>query len=993
MIKPPQAKELAQHETAIAPILSLLRTTTGVDFSNYKINTIMRRILRRMALHKIERVDQYVQYLEDNPGSVQHLYQDLLIKVTSFFRDPETFEALKTEIFPKILEQQQNGTGIRVWVPGCATGEEAYSLAIALFEFLGERVNQFRPQIFATDISETALETARQGIYVENIALDVSAVRLERFYTKVDQGYQISKFVRDVCIFARQDLTRDPPFSRLDLISCRNMLIYLGQPLQKKVFPVFHYALKPHGYLVLGTSENISNFSELFRLIDRKHKIFVRKPSLAPAGVYFTADYPTEPQGIMRSQAGRDAPEGHDLQKEADLLLLSKYTPAGVIVNEQLDVLQFRGQTSPYLEPSPGKPSVNLSKMAREGLYLEVRAMVHKAKKTGSPCRKHDISIKFNDEHKKIAVEVLPLKTYVANDACYLVLFKDEPSSDKRGLQKGGQGRRHENHQLEQAKQELLASREYLQSIIEEQEATNEELKSANEEILSSNEELQSTNEELETAKEELQSTNEELTTVNEELQNRNQELSQVNNDLVNLLAGVNIPVVMLGNDLRIRRFTPLAQSVLKLLPADVGRPLTDINHNLNVENLEDLVLKVISSGIIREQEVQDKAGHWYSMRIRPYKTSDNRIEGAVMVLVDIDAFKGSLEELKESRDYAESIIETIWEPLVVLDDQLRVKTANRSFYNTFRVAPEETKGSSIFDLGRGQWDIPKLRTMLESLIPQNGRFQDFEVENEFPRIGRRTMLLNARVIFWEKTRTQMVLLAMQDITERKQVEVDRIKASLREKEVLLKEVHHRVKNNLQIISSLLRLQSETQKNQSPRDVFKESQNRIRSMALIHEKLYHSQDLSKIDFSEYVRNLASNLFLSYDVDMQRIKLEVNVDEVSWDVGTAIPCGLIINELISNALKHAFPENRPGQIRIELRKEQEKFLLIVADNGVGFPKDMDFHQSKSLGVQLVNMLTEQLNGTIDLHSDGKTEFRVLFSPPKRNNGSEEATLPE
>ena len=744
---------------------------------------------------------------------------------------------------------------------------------------------------------------------------------------------------------------------------------------------------------MLGTSENINGFSELFRLIDRKHKIFVRKPSLSPAGVYFTDEYPTAQAGITRSHAGRDAPEGVELQKEADLLLLSKYTPAGVIVNEQLDVLQFRGQTSAYLEPSPGKPSVNLSKMAREGLYHDVRALVYKAKKTGSSCRKGDISIKFNDEYKKIVVEVVPLQTYVVNDACYLVLFKDEPPSERRSPQKGAQGRGHENRQLEQAKQELLASREYLQSIIEEQEATNEELKSANEEILSSNEELQSTNEELETAKEELQSTNEELTTVNEELQNRNQELSQVNNDLVNLLAGVNIPVVMLGNDLRIRRFTPLAQSVLKLLPADVGRPLTDINHNLKVENLGDLVLKVISSGIIREQEVQDQAGHWYSMRIRPYKTSDNRIEGAVIVLVDIDAFKGSLEALKESRDYAESIIETIWEPLIVLDDQLRVKTANRSFYNTFRVAPEETKGSSIFDLGKGQWEIPKLRTMLESLIPQNGRFQDFEVENEFPRIGRRTMLLNARVIFWEKTRTQMVLLAMQDITERKQVEVDRIKASLREKEVLLKEVHHRVKNNLQIISSLLRLQSETQKNKPPRDVFKESQNRIRSMALIHEKLYHSQDLSKIDFSEYVRNLASNLFLSYDVDMQRIKLEVNVDEVSWDVGTAIPCGLIINELISNSLKHAFPENREGQIRIELRKEQEKFLLIVADNGVGFPKDMDFHQSKSLGVQLVNMLTEQLNGTIDLHSDGKTEFRILFAPPKRNNCSEEATLPE
>ena len=348
---------------------------------------------------------------------------------------------------------------------------------------------------------------------------------------------------------------------------------------------------------------------------------------------------------------------------------------------------------------------------------------------------------------------------------------------------------------------------------------------------------------------------------------------------------------------------------------------------------------------------------------------------------MDIDAFKGSLEDLRESRDYAENIIETIWEPLVVLDDQLTIMTANRSFFSTFRVAADETRGCRLFDLGNGQWDIPTLRTMLENLIPQNGRFHDFEVEHDFPRIGPRTMLLNARVIFWEKQRKQMVLLAMQDITQRKEAELERMKAMLREKEVLLKEIHHRVKNNLQIISSLLRLQSESQKSKSSDDVFRESQNRIRSMALIHEKLYHSHDLSKIDFSEYVRNLASNLFLSYDVDPGRIGLEVKVEDVSWDVGTAIPCGLIINELISNALKYAFPENRPGKIRVALCKEDGMFRLSVADDGVGLPKDVDFRRTDSLGFQLVGMLTEQLNGAMDVQAHGKTEICILFPPPR------------
>jgi len=966
-----------QQEHDLAPIFKLLRTSTGVDFSHYKLNTVVRRVLRRMALQKIEHLDDYVRLLNGNPDAVQELYQDLLIKVTSFFRDPGTFETLKTEIFPKLLEDRPDGAPIRVWVPGCATGEEAYSLAIAFLEFLGDRTAQFPLQIFATDISETALEVARQGTYVENIALDVSATRLRRFFVKVDRGYQISKGVRDVCIFARQDVTRDPPFSRLDLISCRNMLIYLDRLLQNKVFPVFHYAIRRGGYLLLGSSETAGNFSDLFTLVDKKHKIFMRKSSLTHGGFYFAAGEARleMPQAATTMALAEDGQTGVEAQKEADRIVLSKYAPAGVLVNEDMEILQFRGRTSPYLEPAPGKASLNLLRMAREGLLVEVRALMHKAKKTGRPARKENVPIKEDGRFNDVNLEVIPLKNRAGSEPCYLVMFQDRPSvPSKQEEKRAAKSNRREQIQLEQ---ELLATKDYLQSIIEEQEATNEELKSANEEILSSNEELQSTNEELETAKEELQSTNEELTTVNEELQIRNLELNQAINDLTNLLVSVNLPVVMLDEDLRIRRFTSMAQNILKLIPADVGRPLSDINHNLQVPSLDQVVLEVIATGNIREQEVQDRSGRWYSMRIRPYKTTDNQIKGAVVVLVDIDAFKNSLQELKESRDYAEGIIETIWEPLLVLDDQLRVKTANRSFYNTFRVTPDETQGCRLFDLGTGQWNIPKLRTMLEGLIPQNGRFHDFEVEHDFPRIGPHTMLLNARVIFWEKTHTQMVLLAMQDITERKQEELERMKASLQEKEVLLKEVHHRVKNNLQIVSSLLHLQSETLKDKLPLEVFRESQNRIRSMALIHEKLYHSQDVSKIDFAEYVRNLISNLFLSYDVDPARVELEVNVQGVSWDVSTAIPCGLIINELISNALKYAFPEERRGRIRIALCQEQDRFALTVSDNGVGLPKDLDFRSTESLGFQLVSMLADQLGGTIDLHREGKTEFKIRF----------------
>ncbi|MEP6601973.1 MAG: chemotaxis protein CheB, partial [Nitrospirota bacterium] len=516
---------LVSEATDRTSIFDLLRTASGVDFANYKINTVNRRILRRMAVHKFDRLDEYVTFLQSNPLAIQDLYQDLLIKVTSFFRDPRTFKALQTDIFPKLLEKRPNGSMVRVWVPGCATGEEAYSVAMALLESLDNRATPVPIQIFATDISDAALNTARQGIYIKNIVLDVSPGRLQRFFVEVDRGYQVTKAVRDVCLFAKQDVTQDPPFSKLDLISCRNMLIYLGRPIQEKVFPVFHYALKPGGYLVLGTSESIANFSNLFSPVDKKCRIFIRKTSHLTPGMHFTTSYPNDKPDARRSVAVSKEANGLDVQKEADDIVLSKYTPPGVIINQQMDILQFRGRTSPYLEPSPGKPSLNLLKMLREGLLVDLRALFQKAKRTGKPCEKQGISVKQNGGYMDIALEVLPLKNRLGQEAYYLVLFK-ESSSEIAEDKKDAKPSRRKSIQFEHLQQELRTTKESLEMIIEEHEDGNEELKAANEEILSSNEELQSTNEEMETAREELQSTNEELTTVNEELQNRNQELT-----------------------------------------------------------------------------------------------------------------------------------------------------------------------------------------------------------------------------------------------------------------------------------------------------------------------------------------------------------------------------------------------------------------------------------------------------------------------------------
>ena len=753
-------------------VFILLRSATGVDFSLYKPTTLKRRIARRMVLHKVESLVNYVRYLKQTPGELDALYQDLLINVTSFFREPEAFEALKKTVFPKLLKDRPPRTPVRVWVPGCSTGEEAYSIAIALIEFLGTKGASVAVQVFATDISEPAIDKARAGIYPSGIAADVSAARLRRFFVQHDGGFQISKAVRDLCVFARQDVTKDPPFSKLDLISCRNLLIYFGPELQKRVIPMFHYALKPDGLLLLGGSETIGGFADLFALADRKHKLYTRKPAAHRLELALPLPSRLEEKEEPGQTVAPMSAAGFDYQKEADRIVLGKYTPPGVVVNEELDILQFRGHTGPYLEPASGTASLNLLKMARDGLLLELRGAINDARRHNAPARRSGVSVKSNGGFREVDVEVIPLRpTPSSRTGCLLVLFKETAPADApvapgtptssakpAKLPPVAHGKL-----VAQLRLELTATKEYLQSGISEHERTNEELQSANEEILSSNEEMQSTNEELTTAKEELQSTNEELTTVNDELHTRNLELDQVNSDLVNLFNSVQIPVVMLGGDLRIRRFTPLAERLLNLIPTDVGRPLSDLRPNLLVPEFERLVAEVMDSLTPKEVEVQDREGRWYSLRIRPYRTIENKIDGVILALVDIDTVRRTLAEAHEAREFAEAVVETVRHPLLVLDGGLRVKTANHAFYQLFQVRREETENQFVYHLGKAQWNIAKLRELLEEILRKNSHFENFEVDAEFPGVGQKKLVLNARRVSDGGQHTKWILLAMEE--------------------------------------------------------------------------------------------------------------------------------------------------------------------------------------------------------------------------------------
>jgi len=624
-------------------IFSIVRNAKRVDFSDYKQGTIRRRITRRMLLRKIENLDEYVRILRKDPDEVENLFLDILVNVTGFFRDPEAFEALKKVAFPSLMRDRSPNAPVRIWVPGCSTGEEAYSLAICLREYLGEIAGSTQIQIFATDVSENIIQRARAGLYPESISMDVSPERLSRFFHETDRGYQISKIIRDMCIFAKQDVSKDPPFSKLDLISCRNVMIYMGVPLERRIIPIFHYALNPEGIVFLGSSETVDSYSDLFAAVDKTYKIFSKKQVSLPLHLDFIPEL-----AVDDHEAARSAIKGHpdsstvDIQKVADQILLNRYAPASLVVTDSLDIVQFIGHTGPFLEPIPGEATLNLLKMVKTGLHLELRAAFQKVKREGI-VRKEGLVIRHNGGLKSVNFEVIPLRNLPDKDRYYIVVFEDadelksigkaKGEKSKRGALKKGGDSAAENRRLSE---ELDATREYLQSIIEEQRTTNEELRSANEEIESSNEELQSINDELETAKEELQSTNEELTTVNEELQNRNDELTQLNNDLNNLLRSVNIPIVMLGNDLRVRRFTPRAEKVMNLIATDMGRPITDIKPNLKLQNLKDILSEVLDTLKIQDLQVEGLDGNWYSMRVRPYRTENNKIAGLVIVLVDV---------------------------------------------------------------------------------------------------------------------------------------------------------------------------------------------------------------------------------------------------------------------------------------------------------------------------------------------------------------------
>ncbi len=775
-------------------LMSMVAEQSGVDFSLYKQTTLHRRIRRRMVVHRLEKLSDYVRFIKSNPKELDELYRDILIHVTGFFRDPAAFDALRKVVFPAILKDRSlDNFPIRIWIPGCSTGEEVYSVAIVLLEYLWDKhhslslasIGSKAVQIFATDISDGSLDRARNGTYIESAVSDVSPERLSKFFIKIDGGYQINKALREMCIFAKQNVAKDPPFSNLDLISCRNLLIYLGPALQKRVIPTFHYALKPEGYLMLGRSESLGAFTDHFSLIDKKQKIYQKKRSPARLISYFTEPVPV-PRKVHESHLPKAPAGGISVEKEAERVLLSRFTPASIVVNEHMEVVHVRGKAGAFLEIAEGYPTANLSKIAREGLLVDLHAAFKKAKKTNAPARAEGVQVKTNGTTKEVNLTVSPVPVDGITGKFFLIVFQEVPH--RPGVPEKGsktiKANKAAGREIERIRHENADLKQQLRSLLEEHETTTEEFKSANEEVLSANEELQSTNEELETAKEELQSGNEELNTLNEELHNRNAELSLANNDLVNLLGNINLAIVMVGSDLRIRRFTPPAEKLLNLIAGDVGRRIGEIRPNLQVDNLEKLVKEVVDNATVQQLEVEGTDDKWYQIRVRPYKTWDNKIDGAVLSLQDVDAFKRRLDQ---TRAHANALIESALESILILDDKLRVAIANDSFYRAFGLSRKETEGKLLYELAGGQWNISELRDLLNQITTQNTHIDNFHVQTTFPKLGTRSLIFNARRIQPEAG-TQLILLVIEDATDR-----ERHLAAINTQSALLEMAHETV--------------------------------------------------------------------------------------------------------------------------------------------------------------------------------------------------------
>jgi two-component system CheB/CheR fusion protein len=773
----PDTELSAQEVADLESILRLLQTSTGVDFQHYKRPGIIRRVRRRMTQLGVADLGAYLALVGRNPQELQALFSSVLIHTTEFFRDPETFEVLQNTVLPTLFANAINGAPLRIWVVGCASGEEAYSIAMISLEAEAALGRELPVRIFATDLSEAVLATARLGRYPAGISADVSAERLARFFFPVDGGYQVQKRVRDMVVFARQDVTRDPPYAQLDLVLCRNLLIYLDPALQRRVLHVFHYALGTAGFLALGPAETVAGMEPLFSPVDRIRRVYLRRPTPArlPLDLGWSGQQRPLPPPSLREPGRALSPwTDAELQRRAADALLRSVAGA-VIVNADLDIRHFEGRVSPWLEPPSGGPTVHLLRMAHPDLRLILGRLIRKAQKDQREARRRDIQITVGGKLHRVTVTVVPFPTDEVGGEHYLVQFEPLAGAAKPGghsEDSGGAGvQQADEPRVLQVEQELADTKEYLQAIIDQQDETQAELQAAFESSRSANEEFQSTNEELESTKEELQSVNEELNTLNEQLQQRNAELTARAAEVSGLLEAMEIPLFLLTPDLRLYAFNAKAEAKLRLVRTHVGRPIAELPLPLPLADLKEMVEQALATESVQEREVQDAGGKWFALRLWPVLPIGGSPAAVVAALIDIGQLRQGLDHANQARAFSEAIVESVRVPLLVLDRDLRILTTNQAFRATFGHEPDVLVGKRFWEVGEGEWDLPEIRGLLEQVTRTGVGFERHEVEVDSARLGRRILELAGRQVIQPGTGARHMLLAVEDLTGRKKIE------------------------------------------------------------------------------------------------------------------------------------------------------------------------------------------------------------------------------
>ncbi len=935
-------------------IYALLRSVTGVDFRLYKQPTVSRRVARRMALQKMHSLSDYVRFLKRNAPEIKALADDIFIHVTSFFRDPECFQALRKHVFPK-LNLNRRPAPVRVWVPGCSTGEEVYSIAMLLLESRRANANQTQIQMFGTDISEPAIDRARAGVYSETAVRGVSPARLRRFFVKVEYGYQINKEVRGLCVFARHDLANDPPFSKLDLISCRNVLIYAGPSLQSRILTAFQYALQPGGFLFLGKSEAISGYSAIFGPLDRAHKIFARKPT-ATLAKRFDWRFDDHRESGSPSPIAPLPALPPDFRKQAEQILLQRYAAPALVIDSDLRILHIQGDISPYLILPTGPPTAHLLKMLRPEFVLDLRKAVSKAQREGATAATQTIHFEHGGQSGAVRLEVSPLTKTDGAKPDLLLVFHAVATAPSSASKAKSKGRTKRDSSLER---ELAATREYLSSLIAEHETAQEQMKAAHEEILSSSEELQSTNEELETAKEELQSSNEELLTLNEELLHRNIDLSTLTNDLNNVLAGVEIPVVVLDGSLHIRRFTPAAGRLLNLIEADAGRPFSDISSAQNMSDWDALFAEVASEGRPIEREVKDKHGRWLSLRVRPYRTSDNRIDGVILVLLDTDIIK---RELEEFRDYAHMLLESAEQAIVAANAGGKIVLVNGATEKMFGYRRDDLLGKPLDLLLTAE---------------REGRRRD---GSRFP--------LEISLSTIDQAGVKLTVAFMTDITERQRLEA-------------LSETY---RAEIRALAAQLITAQEEERRRVSRELHDSLCQKLASLALDVENLAvalpspaatraHLQELGAraIQVSEEARHIAYELHPSVLDDLglvvslkalcdelaktEKIQINFKAGKLPDQIPQKIASGLyrIAEEGLRNVAKHA----KAKHLSVAMAIRDHRLVLSLEDDGIGFAPDA-VKGKGGLGLVSIGERARMMGGTLSIASKPGHGTRISVS---------------